>query len=83
VEIVELGDVIKVGAVFGGDGKIRPVWFAWRGRRLAVERVNYVWQERDGAVRIYHYAVKVGATVYEMAFDGSRFTWRLLRSYVE
>jgi hypothetical protein len=34
-------------------------------------------------VRTLHYAVKVGATVYELAFDTSALSWRLERSYVE
>jgi hypothetical protein len=83
MEIVELGESVQVGAVFAESGRLRPVWFAWRGRRMAVEKVNYAWQERDGGVRIYHFAVQVGGTVFEIAFDSSRFTWRILRSYLE
>ncbi len=83
MDIVDLGDSVRVGAIFEESGKIKPVWFAYNGRRLAVERVTYAWKDRDGDVKIYHYAVKVGGTVYELALDTSVLSWRLERSYVE
>ena len=81
MDVVDLGDGVRVGAIFEESGKIKPVWFAYDGRRLAVERVTYSW--RDGDVKILHYAVKVGGTVYELALDTSTLSWRLERSYVE
>ncbi|MGD8718189.1 MAG: hypothetical protein PVH29_05135 [Candidatus Zixiibacteriota bacterium] len=83
MEVVDLGDGVRVGAIFEESGKIKPVWFAYNGRRLAIERVTYAWKERDGDVSIRHYAVKVGGTVYELAFDTSTLAWRLARSYIE
>ena len=83
MDVVDLDERIKVGAVFGEGGRLQPVWFAQGGRRFAIERVTYTRQERDGAVKVYHYAVKVGATIYELAFDSGALAWRLARSYVE
>jgi hypothetical protein len=83
MDVVDLGDGVRVGAIFEESGKIKPVWFAYNGRRLAVERVTYSWRDRDGSRQTYHYAVKVGGTVYELAFDTSTLSWRLERSYVE
>jgi len=83
VDIVELDDGVRVGAIFEADGKVKPVWFAYNGRQLAIERVTYSWKERDGARKLYHYAVKVGGTVFELVLDGESFGWRLARSYVE
>jgi len=83
MEVVDLDEGVRVGAIFEEDGRLKPVWFAYNGRRLAVERVTYSWRERDGEVKILHYAVKVGGTVYELAFDASALAWRLARSYVE
>ena len=83
VDVVDLDDGVRVGAIFEADGRLKPVWFAHRGRQLAVERVTYAWKERDGAKRLYHFAVKVGATVYELVLDVENFGWRLARSYVE
>ena len=83
MDVVDLGDGVRVGAIFEESGKIKPVWFSYNGRRLAVERVTYAWRDRDGDVKILHYAVKVGGTVYELALDTSTLSWRLERSYVE
>jgi len=83
MDITDLNDRIRVGAIFGEDGRLQPVWFALNGRRYAVERVTYAWQERDGAVKVYHFAAKVGATIFELALDTSTLLWRLVRSYVE
>lgn len=83
VEMVDLGDAVKVGAIFEAGGKLKPVWFAYNGRQLAIERVTYSWLERDGAAKVYHFAVKVGATIYELTFEAAEFRWRLARSYVE
>ncbi len=82
MDITDLDDRVRVGAIFGEDGRLQPVWFALNGRRYAVERVTYAWQERDGAVKIRYYAVKVGGTVFELALDTSTLRWRLVRSYV-
>ncbi|HUV87740.1 MAG TPA: hypothetical protein VMX79_11590, partial [bacterium] len=60
MDVVDLGDGVRVGAIFEESGKIKPVWFAYDGRRLAIERVTYAWRDRDGSRQIYHYAVKVG-----------------------
>lgn len=83
MDVVDLGDSVRVGAIFEESGRLKPVWFAYDGRRLAVERVTYAWKDRDGGVKILHYAVKVGGTVYELALDTSTLSWRLERSYVE
>ncbi len=83
MDVVDLGERVRVGAIFEADGRLAPVWFAYDGRRLAVERVTYSWLARDGGVKVRHYAVKVGGAVYELAFDASALSWRLERSYVE
>ena len=83
MDVVDLGDSVRVGAIFEESGRLKPVWFAYDGRRLAVERVTYSWRDRDGDVKILHYAVKVGGTVYELALDTATLSWRLERSYVE
>lgn len=82
MDITDLDDKVRVGVIFGEDGRLQPVWFARNGRRYAVDRVTYAWQERDGAVKIYHFAVAVGGTVFELALNASTLTWRLVRSYV-
>ncbi len=83
MDITDLDERIRVGAIFSEGGRLQPVWFALNGRRYAIERVTYAWQERDGAVKVYHFAAKVGATIYELAFDSAALAWRLARSYVE
>lgn len=83
MDVVDLGESVRVGAIFEESGRLKPVWFAYDGQRLAVERVTYAWKDRNGSRQIYHYAVKVGGTVYELALDTSTLSWRLERSYVE
>ena len=34
---------VKVGAVFGGGKKIRPVWFVWEGREYHIKDITYTW----------------------------------------
>ena len=37
MDVVDLGDGVRVGAIFEESGQMKPVWFAYTGRRLAIE----------------------------------------------
>jgi len=77
MEIKELDQIIKVGAVFRGGSDIRPTWFIWEGRKYAVKEVNYVWMDRIGREKVHCFSVTDGANNYEISFNAERAIWKL------
>ncbi|MBN1444937.1 MAG: hypothetical protein JW957_02370 [Candidatus Omnitrophica bacterium] len=78
----EILEDVEVGAVFGRSG-VRPGWFVWNGRRYPVEKVNYVWHDKNGEEVIYYFSVAAGANMYELSFYTGKLKWMLERIYVE
>ena len=71
--------IIKVGAVFGGKKKIRPVWFIWEGREHHIKEVTYIWSSREGQSLLYHFSVTDKAdNLYELCYRTDSTTWHLL-----
>lgn len=68
---------IKTGVVFGGDRKMKPVWFVWAGRKYIVEEVTFNWQSRRGRTVVQHFAVKCGADLHELSYDTESLVWTL------
>ncbi|HEY5595047.1 MAG TPA: hypothetical protein VIL61_07820 [Nitrospiria bacterium] len=76
--ITEVGEPIKVGAVFDPEQAIAPKWFVWNGRKYVVQRVTFTWKVRDGQKLFYHFAVTDEANLYELTYDASALSWKLM-----
>ena len=72
-----IGDVIRVGVVFGGRPQVRPVWFLWNGREVRIREVTYTWRTQEGRAVVRHFAVTDGANCYELRYDTGEMGWRL------
>jgi hypothetical protein len=72
-----IDEPISVGAVFKA-GKIKPVWFEWRGKRYWIDRVNFFWISMQGESKIYSFSLQ-GKTgdVYQICFNSKYLLWRL------
>ena len=75
--MLKVGEAVRVGAIFGVDGSIRPVWFDWRRRKHEVREITYTWHERQGTATAIHFTVTAGGALYELVFDGGRQNWTL------
>lgn len=80
--LTEIGEVIKVGAVFGPEQGIAPKWFLWNGRRYAVDRITFTWKVRDGQMVFHHFAVTSGSAsggnLYELTYNAATLEWKLM-----
>jgi hypothetical protein len=76
--MAEIGDSVKVGAVFDPEQTLQPKWFVWNGRKYVIERVTFTWKVRDGQKTFYHFAVTNGANLYELTYDASTLSWKLM-----
>lgn len=70
---------VKVAVIFEA-GKIRPVWFVpdtsrSAADRIMVEKVNQVWNSREGVTRVMHFAVSAAGNDYILTFNTCDFTW--------
>lgn len=72
----EVAERITVGAVFSG-GKMRPAWFAWRGRKYRIEEITYTWESREGSTTVRHFSVISGANVYNLAYYPPDSNWEI------
>ena len=80
MELKEINQTIKVGAVFKGD-QIVPKWFMWEGRKYTIKEVNYTWKDRQGAEDLYCFSVTDGTNNYELSFNSKRVLWKLNKIY--
>ncbi len=78
MEIKEINQTIKVGAVFQGD-KIIPKWFTWEKRKYNIKEVNYNWKDNLGAEELHCFSVTDGANNYELSFNTKRMVWKLTK----
>jgi hypothetical protein len=76
VEIKELNQTIKVGAVFRGD-QIIPKWFVWEKRKYNIKEINYHWKDSQGIEELYCFSVTDGINNYEISFNAKRMVWKL------
>ena len=69
---------IKVGAIFGGKKKIRPVWFIWAGREYHIKEITYTWNIREGRTLFYFFSViDRNDNLYELCYRTGSATWHL------
>jgi len=73
----KIEEKIKVGAVFGGDKKLRPVWFVWSGKKYTADEITFNWQSRRGKAVVQHFAVRSGRDMYELSYDTETLVWTL------
>jgi len=76
--ITEVGETVKVGAVFEPEQVLVPKWFVWNGRKFSIQRVTFTWKVRDGQRWFHHFAVTDEARVYELTYDVSSLSWKLM-----
>jgi len=74
--VTELNEPVEVEVLFS-DGKVRPLWFRWRGRKIEVRETTFVWRHTEGISTFAHFAVTDGVDTYELILDSRRFAWTL------
>ena len=77
--VMPIDERIVAGVVFGDGRAIRPAWFRWGGRRIAVREITYTWVRREGRAVLHHFTVTDGATLYEIVYNTESSEWRLLQ----
>jgi hypothetical protein len=94
--ITEIDEPIKVGAVFGADctsptksfwrvggKKIKPVWFAWKGKQYRIKEVTYTWTNKEGRALVHYFSVTDGQNLYEISYNTETMVWKLIAVEVE
>jgi hypothetical protein len=77
--VVEINETISVGAVFS-RGRIKPVWFVWKGRQVRIRESAFTWRTREGSAGILHFSVTDGQGVYEIRYNAESFNWILTKA---
>jgi hypothetical protein len=76
--MTEIGEPVKVGAVFDPQRVIVPKWFIWNRRRYDIRKVTFTWKVRDGQKTFHHFAVTDGSDLYELTYDVASLSWMLM-----
>lgn len=71
------GEQVIVGAIFGSETRIRPAWFLFGGRKIKVEKTNYVWTERQGRATLHHFSVASCGDIFHLVFSSEDLSWHL------
>ena len=72
---------VDVYAVFS-HGQVAPRAFRWSGRTYTVDRVNQRWSGRNGAIRLYYFAVTAAGNAYKLCFNTQECCWLLEEVYL-
>ena len=75
--MVQIGESVKVFALFDPAFKLRPLKFLWKERPVTVREITYVWKSTKGDSVIWHFAVCTETGLYELSLDASSMLWRL------
>ncbi len=74
----QLNDKIEVLARFSG-ARILPQSFFWNNKEYCVKKTNYIWRERQGQEIIIYFSVDTGTNLYQLSFNNTSFSWRLVK----
>lgn len=70
-----IGEPVRVAAVFDRSGKIKPVWFDWSGRKYSVETISMEWSEMQGETKLLCFSVTVGHDQFGLKYNTSNHQW--------
>lgn len=73
---VRIHEPVAVAVVFS-NGSVRPRYFLWNGKKIAVDSVSFMWRTMVGATHILHFTVTAQRTLYELVFDTKALVWKL------
>ncbi len=82
MEQTEINETIDVGAVFTKK-QIKPKWFIWQKRKHIITETTYIWDEDAGSIRIIHFSVTDGSTLFEISLNKKTLVWTLEKTVVE
>jgi hypothetical protein len=69
---------VKVGVVFGGDKKVRPVWFVWEKQEYRIKEITYTWSSKEGVAELWHFSViDQNDNLYELCYHDKSMLWML------
>ena len=82
MQVSEVNEKIKVGAVFDGS-KVTPKWFFWGRRKHTIQTIEHTWRSKEGEAPLLYFAVTDGSNVYEIRLNQKTLEWHLEKVYIE
>ncbi len=77
--INNINERVKVGAVFGDNFDIKPVWFIWQNQKYSINSITYRWSSRKGREALQHFSVTDGVNLYELCYNTGSSIWTLAK----
>lgn len=73
---ITIHEPIEVVALFN-CGKLKPLIFVWKGKKIFIEQISFEWQTRMGAARLWHFTAAARRTLYLLVFNSVALRWTL------
>ena len=73
---VHIQEPISVAVMFE-HGRVRPMLFYWKDKKISIDRISFHWQTMEGAAKIFHFSAVAGGNLYELVFNMTELTWKL------
>ncbi len=80
MQVTEVGEKIKVGAVFDAE-RVTPKWFFWGRTKHEITSIEHTWRSRAGEAALIHFSATDGANVFELRFNLKTAEWVLEKIY--
>ncbi len=63
--------------------KLIPIKFLWKGREIAILKINLTWSTFEGRNKFYFFAVSDSTNYFKLQFNSDNLSWTLLESYAD
>lgn len=64
-------------------GKLRPIAFAWKGKKYLIDKINLVYTQKEGMFPVYFFSVSVQDTLYKISISLRSNVCTLCEIYTE
>jgi hypothetical protein len=76
---MEVIEGVRVAAVHGPGGCVRPVWFELERKQHRILEVTNSWREKLGREELIYFHVSDGGALYELVYHPVALSWKLQR----
>lgn len=74
---MEVVEGIRVAAVHGPGGCVRPVWFELLRKQHRIVEVTNSWREKQGRDELVYFHVSDGGALFELVYKPAGLCWNL------
>jgi len=63
------------------NGKIAPVYFTWKNRKVILQSLNFVHTSKEGTAKLIHFSASNDTNNYKLTYNTQDQSWVLNEIY--